>query len=250
MKTAYLRYIFERFVEYDLNDDHQNRANFLYELHRARHLNFTDDRDHIFAWLGHYSFEKSNTALSALVADYTKNLNEIYYDMAKRALEDGKAITDGTGLIALAAIQHMQLPSSDKTTASTVDPDILPSWVPDWRTYQSHMLSEPINAHCAHGATTPKLSFNTGARSLIIHGVEVDTIEACSRPLESKEFHPNQGIAKGKTAIEYIWQDICQKEQFNLSEKYVNGESSFFACMQTLGNGCVSNGQMGKEAIQ
>jgi hypothetical protein len=242
IKTAHLRYIFQRFVEQDLNNDHANRINFLHELHRARHLEFSDERDRVFAWLGHYSLHWSNKELGALAADYTKGLVEIYIDVAKRASEGSKEISDGSALIVLAAVQHMKLPSSDKSSAPTkhqANQDTLPSWIPDWRTYQNHMLSEPINPHRAHGASTPKLGFGHDFSSLIIHGVEADTIDVCSRPLLSKEFNINHAASEGKTAIEYIWHDICQKDRFNFADKYVIGEESFFACMQTLGNGCV-----------
>ncbi|KAF2264863.1 hypothetical protein CC78DRAFT_580107 [Lojkania enalia] len=226
IKTTYLRYIFERFVERDLSNDHANRINFLYELHRARHLKFSDDRDRVFAWLGHYSLRWSNKELGALAADYTKSLIEIYNDVTTGGWKAAKR----------------SLSSSDKSSAPTqhrASQDTLPSWVPDWRTYQNHMLYEPINPHHAHGASSPKLKLDLDLPSLIIHGVEVDTIDMYSRPLLSKEFNIGHADSEGKTAIEYIWRDICQKGRFNLADKYITGEESLFACMQTLGNGCV-----------
>ena len=88
--------------------------------------------------------------------------------MAKLALkvEAGERNNDGSTLIALAAVQHMSLPEclSLEPKAKAADKDPLPSWVPDWRTYQSFILSEPINPHCAHGTSSPKLQFDENDR--------------------------------------------------------------------------------------
>lgn len=113
----------------------------------------------------------------------------------------------------------------------------LPSWVPDWRTYQTFILSEPINPHRAHGTTSPKLKIEEGI--LRIHEVKVGVIEACSKSLEAQEFHAKSSSGKTERAIETLWHQVCGKGRFDLSETYCNGESAFFAFMQTLSNGCV-----------
>ncbi|GAW14007.1 hypothetical protein ANO14919_033990 [Xylariales sp. No.14919] len=53
--TSDISFLFRRFVEPDENTHHANRFNFVYELQRARHLRFSDDRDRVFAFLGHFS---------------------------------------------------------------------------------------------------------------------------------------------------------------------------------------------------
>lgn len=236
--------MFKRFIEPPRDSYHANRFDFIYELHRARHLNVTDQRDRVFAMLGHYSLSGPNfkgvlnKKLMEMEANYNKTLAEAYIDVAERAL------TGDTSLITLAAVQHLTLPPSQaapqQTTDRVIDENTLPSWVPDWRTYQSFILSEPINSHSAHGTTSSKLSVDKKQLILSIHGVKIDVIEACSQPLAAKTFHLKPpSSAKQEQAIESLWREICLKDQFNLEDLYLNGETAFFAYMQTLANGCV-----------
>jgi hypothetical protein len=207
----------------------------MYELHRARHLRVTDPRDRVFAMLGHYSLHIDNKKLAALRADYKKTTAQVYVDVAVRAL------TGDSSLITLAAVQHPDLQSKATNQESSqireVDENTLPSWVPNWRTYESHILSEPISPHCAHTAS-PKLKVDMSTLVLSICGMKLDVIEACSGTLARREFHLD---SSGRAlAIETLWHDICGKGRFNLDEKYINGESAFFAYTQTLSNGCVA----------
>ncbi|KAL7953106.1 HET domain-containing protein [Trichoderma compactum] len=199
INTSDIKFLFQRFIEPDATSHHANRFNFLYELHRARSLNFTNDRDRIFAFLGHYSLisaDSPNYELASITPNYTMSLEQVYTDLATRSG--------------------------------------LPSWLPDWRTYQGFILSEPINPHRAHGSSTPKLQIDDDSTLLRIYGVDVDTIEACSPPLKNKDFHGKSHV------IEFLWSEICQKKSFNLDDSYRNGqEKAFFAFMQTLSNGCV-----------
>lgn len=242
--TSEIKYVFKRFVEPPRDSYHANRFDFIYELHRARGLKVTDQRDRVFAMLGHYSVAGRNykrilnEELADMRADYTKTRDEVYIDVAKRAL------TGGMSLIALAAVQHMKLPLSEEAPQEAkygvADKNKLPSWVPDWETYQSFILSEPINHHHAHGTTSSILFFDKSGRILSIKGVKVDVVEACSKPLAAKSFHlESSSDAKQELLINYLWREICLKDRFNLEDLYLNGESSFFAYMQTLSNGCV-----------
>ena len=240
LKTSEIKYVFQRFIEPEKTNRHANRFDFIYELHRARHLEVTDPRDRVFAMLGHYSIrEGKNAELKTLKADYNKTLEQVYIDLAVRALRG-----DHETLITLAAIQHESLPSNEGFSINASgqfraasDPKV-PSWVPNWQTFQSNILSEPTSAHRACGSTTPNLRVDSCSRILSIQGVRIDFVESCSKELAQKEFHID-----GKTralAIETLWREICGKKSFNLTERYPNGESSFFAYTQTLSCGCIS----------
>ncbi len=77
-----------------------------------------------------------------------------------------------------------------------------------------------------------------------ISGVRIDKIKECSRTLKAKELQ--QGSASSgnaKLPTQFLWHDICRKGRFDLVERYRNGESAFFAYMQTLSNGCIQNAQ-------
>jgi hypothetical protein len=239
IRTSDIKYAFQRFIEPNEDSYHANRFSFMYELHRARGLKVTDPRDRVFAMLGHYSVRKPNTVLATMKADYEKTIAQVYIDVAQRALKGDLS------LITLAAVQHMDLPSTKapKQTgdrAPAVDENTLPSWAPDWRTYQTFILSEPINPHCAHKTRLPKPTIDERNLILSIYGVEVDVIEACSKPLEAKEFHLNsRSSSRTELTIESLWHNICGKQRFDLSETYLNHDPAFFAYMQTLSNGCV-----------
>jgi hypothetical protein len=237
--TSEIKYLYRRFVEPETPSRHDNRFSFIYELHRAGHMNVTDPRDRVFAMLGHYAIRKGhNSELKELEADYKKSVEEVYADVAKRALTG-----DTESLITLAAVQHKTLTSpvesSQKRQAK------LPSWVPDWRARHGHIMSEPTTPHCASGLKKPDLRISASAPEVLsINGIKIDSIEDCSEPLEKGAFHERKSDEEKNTrpAVETLWTDICGNTNgFRLSDKYASGEeSSFFAYAQTLSNGCMA----------
>lgn len=247
--TSDISFLFQRFIEPDENTYHANRFNFVYELQRARHLHFSDQRDRIFAFLGHYSVHSHHPlgcGPVSIVADYTKTVEQTYIDVAVRILRANLA----AAYIVLAAVQHPRhsLPSCSRTgiqvdmssEAWLLDEQRLPSWVPDWRWSESIILAEPICQHRAHSDSTAKLEIMEEDHLVLrVHGVEIDTVEACSRPLHFKDFYRKRTPDQPVTTIEYLWHDICKKGRFNLNDRYLNGHAAFFAFMQTLSNGCV-----------
>ncbi|RYP56139.1 hypothetical protein DL771_012084 [Monosporascus sp. 5C6A] len=237
--TALPWYLYRRFVEPETPSRHDNRFSFIYELHRAGHLNVTDDRDRVFAMLGHYSIRNGhNSELKGLEADYTKSVEEVYTDVAARAL-----IGDNESLITLGAVQHTRLPSSTK--ASRKRKRKLPPWVPDWRARHGHIMSEPTSPHRTCGSKKPDLRISPSAPKVLgIRGTRIDSIEKCSDLLEKGAFHERK-IYEGDTtraAVETLWMEICGNTNgFGLSDKYAGGEESgFFAYVQTLSNGCMA----------
>ena len=245
VRTSDVKYVFQRFIEPRPESYHANRFNFIYELHRARNLRLTDQRDRIYAWLGHYSIRTPNKQLAALEANYKISVAELYIDVAKRALIGENDEKSGSALIALAAVQHLSLPSRNKpetevnVETKTANEKIIPTWVPDWRTFQSFILSEPVNAHRAHGNSSPKLEIVGDHPILKIHGVEIDTVEQCSHPLEDREFHAKPARGESELAIKHLWHTICRKGQFSLTDGYPKGQEALFALMQTVSNACV-----------
>lgn len=246
IRTSDIKFLFQRFIQPDESSYHANRFNFLYELHRARNLKVTDPRDRVFAFLGHYalrSVHHHNRELAAIGADYNKSVHQVYIDVAIRALRGSQG---DSALIALAAVQHNNLPPHPtEELQAGVEPKpfaraSLPSWVPDWTTYQGFILSEPISPHRAHGASVPNLSILEGSPILRVHGLKIDIVAACSRVLRDQEFHGKRDQnSELPLAVEYLWREICQKQEFNMHEKYPNGQAAFYAFSQALSNGCV-----------
>ena len=240
LRTTDIKYLYKRFVEPDRAGRHANRFSLMYELHRAAHCRLTDPRDRVFAFLGHYAVREGNPQLAAIRADYTKSVEEIYYDIAERALlgDPGKT------LITLAVVQHPRLPSktSDGSRArQLVDAMPLPSWVPDWREHESHILSEPTSSHCAHASRPADLEIDRAAKVLKLRGINVDFLEARSDPIQQKEFHFDK--SRRVLAIESLWREICGKAGFDLKDRYLddpNGDHAVFAYTQTLSSGGIA----------
>ncbi|KAJ4413819.1 hypothetical protein N0V82_008313 [Gnomoniopsis sp. IMI 355080] len=261
IQTPKIQYMYRRFIESDRTSRHANRFSFFYELHRARHLMASDPRDKVFAMLGHYSIRDcSNSELRELKADYTKTVEEVYIDIAVRGL-----LGHEQALLTLATVQHDRLPhGTDRIELSMseyckISPNNLPSWVPDWRLYQSHILSEPTSPHRAGGIGSPKINVDIALQSLSIQGVFIDTIIVCSRCFRPSEFHING--SQWSQAVGDNWRDVCGYSDFNLADRYLAGpfaqasrgenpapgglrearieESAVFAYLQTLSNECL-----------
>ncbi|KAK0627199.1 hypothetical protein B0T14DRAFT_600458 [Immersiella caudata] len=180
--TSDICFLYRRFIELDENTHHANRFNFVYELQRSRHLRFTDDKDRVFAFLGHFSV-RSTHPLSCgpvpIMADYTKTVEQTYINVAVRMLRANPAAVG----ILLAAVQHPRrsLPSRRKAAVQaelySVSRVVWP-WplfsgrackygsatntgchpgMPDWRYSEGIILAEPICPHRAHGDSTAKL---------------------------------------------------------------------------------------------
>ncbi|KAH7304485.1 heterokaryon incompatibility protein-domain-containing protein [Stachybotrys elegans] len=238
IKTAHIKYMYRRFIEPDRTTRHANRFSFFYELHRARHLKATDPRDRVFAMLGHYSIRNSeNQHLRDLRSDYTKTVEQVYTDVTTRGL-----VGDST-LTTLASVQHRYLPSSSDFTAP--GHISIPSWVPDWREYRSHILSEPTSPHRASRDLRPCLRVDM-SNTLWIEGILVDTIAVCAEPFRPREFQVD------RDSISKIWHDACGQSEFDMSVSYLStsckhgtkegdhDRSAVFALLQTLSNACVA----------
>ncbi|KAK3377474.1 heterokaryon incompatibility protein-domain-containing protein [Podospora didyma] len=248
--TAKVKFVFQRFVPPDRSTRHANRLSFIYELHRARHVKATDPRDRVFAFLGHYSvIEGENPELKNLVPDYqeeTGTIPRVYADAAARALTGGG--TEG-GLIALAAVQHLTLPLTEEEWGNLREmqgQEYMPSWVPDWRTYTSHILSEPTSPHRASGVLSSQIpSLNSQGAVLQIKGVCLDVVASVSEPLKPKAFHYHLQRKQGEVEPQVVslWKDVCGQAQvdggvlFDLNRPYAGGGSAVLAYMQTLSNG-------------
>ncbi|KAF1965068.1 HET-domain-containing protein [Bimuria novae-zelandiae CBS 107.79] len=234
ISTSDISFLFRRFIEPDEKTHHANRFNFVYELQRARHLNFSDDRDRVFAFLGHFSVASLHPLSCgpvSITADYTKNVEETYIDVAKQILLQCPATACISNANDNTSLKYRQRGHS------------LPSWVPDWRTSGGIILAEPICPHRAHGDSVQKLEIIDQEHPLLrIRGVAIDSIELHSEPLHPKDFYIRETSNQSYTKIEQLWHEVCGMGASNLNDRYVDGgQTAFFAFMQTLSNGCVQS---------
>lgn len=250
--TPNIRYLYRRFVEpaaAPSYDEHHNRGSFVYELHRARHMLARDPRDHVYAFLGHFSVQKGSWALDGLAADYARPVGDVYVDVAVRVLRGA------TSLILLSAT-HNVTAGHKRTPVAAADLN-LPSWVPDWRVLPVHLVGSPETPHRAAADTQPQLTIDEDRRVLHIRGFRIDTIARRSWVFYGKAFQFRQ--TGPNHPIEVLWQSFCGHKAFSLDEQYPgsgnttpsasNGtnstgagsfeSSAFFALVQTLTNACI-----------
>lgn len=184
--TSNIRYLHKRFVEPDVEyDQFHNRGNFAYELHRARHLLAQDPRDHVYAFLGHFSLGKGSEELQSLVVDYSKSIEDVYFDVAVRGLRGAN------DLVMLAATHHSRPNGKRRAPGNEQEVD-LPSWVPDWRDLPMHILGSPAVPHRASKDTRPDLTIDEDKRILHARGVRVDVVERHSWTIYGTAFQVRQ----------------------------------------------------------
>lgn len=181
--VSYLR---RRFVEPDTTYYDRNKGHFAYELHKARPLLAGDNRDRVYAFLGHYSINKGGKELQNLTPDYSMSLKDVYIDVAVRVLR-------GAEDLVLLSSAHYDAPRRKCEDLG------LPSWVPDWRHLPLHMLGTPSTPHRASKDTKPDLTIDEDARVLYIRGIRVDVLATTSWTIDKAAFQIRQDDQDTKT---------------------------------------------------
>lgn len=248
--TPSIRYLYRRFVPPDEDyDEGHNRGSFVYELHRARHLLSKDPRDHVYAFLGHFSLAKSSAALADMAADYTRDVGDVYREVAVRVLKGAKS------LLLLSACQTV-LPRKKIPLGKDMTGSRLPSWVPDWRVLPRILLSSPETSHRAAGETTPRVDIDEQRHILHIIGRRIDTVARRSGIFYGGDFQLGRGRSGKRAArgsgrpLERLWRDVCGLgTSMDLERRYRDGTeegdegSAFFALVMTLVNGGIDKGK-------
>jgi hypothetical protein len=192
-----------------------------------------DPRDHVYAFLGHFTLRNGPAAITEIEADYSLPLASVYTDLAVRAL------TGATSLILLSACHGSETNTRANRSNRNRAPPAMPSWVPDFRMRPMHLIGSPETYHRAAGETLPRLHIDEAGRALHITGFRIDVLSPYyfvfyNKSLQMHVAHHHQ------LALDTIWYEVCGMESYNLEDKYVDGKcSAFFALVQTLTNGCI-----------
>ncbi|EGX89000.1 HET domain protein [Cordyceps militaris CM01] len=247
--TPNIRYLHRRFEEPPeavLSRQHR-RGDFVYELHRARHMLAEDPRDRVFAFLGHFSLRKPSTtpALRGLVADYGRSVEDVYCDVAMRGLDGAESLIMLTaphyGAEVSRSRQNSILTNADGAVPSALSFKLnnMPSWVPDWRQRAHHLFGSPDTPHRAAGNTKPQLTIDKSTLTLHIKGKHTDTVNLVSWVIRGDSFHVRKQREDATHPMVALWQRICgQKSPIHPSagNYYPTGEPPFLALAQCLTN--------------
>lgn len=83
--TSNIAFLYRQFTEPEDKIHHANRYNFIYELQRSWHLQLTNDKELVFAFLGHFSVDTRHQlgcGPMLVTADYTKTVEQTYINIA------------------------------------------------------------------------------------------------------------------------------------------------------------------------
>ncbi|CZR69172.1 related to heterokaryon incompatibility protein het-6 [Phialocephala subalpina] len=222
-KVTYLHHRFNP----ELNNANSNRWSFIHELHRARPRQATDPRDHVFALLGHFSAPIKAPGIPLLTADYGKSEVEVFHEVAVRML------TYTENLELLHAVQHR----CHNLFECSKD---IPSWAPNWGQGHLHyILGHKGTIFRTSKDWPPILRLSKWSKVMDIEGLKIDVVTQCSAKLEKEMFSFDISTNGNNSIIRSIWTNICRYSVFDLSHKYVNGESAVFAFLQTFSAGCL-----------
>lgn len=135
----------------------------------------TDDRDFIYALTG----ISSDSTVKHLYPDYTKRAVQVYTDVARSFLAEGR-------------LRTLWLCSQPRQLAD------LPSWVPDWsstwRTGRHHLSADPSHGtgnrlFAAAGHSRPDVSFSSNSIGMVLHlqGFAFDQVVATKAVFDSRD---------------------------------------------------------------
>ncbi|XTI89273.1 HET-domain-containing protein [Cenococcum geophilum] len=139
----------------------------------------TDNRDRVYSLLN-----LAQTEGNMLSADYDKDICSLYRDMAVHFLSTSK---DLRILSACIGFKTNDVDES-KIIPKTLDKELLPSWVPDWREYVEYsgylLLNPSVSpSFSAAGITSSSFAVSKDAGVLLAEGVYFDRIKSTSPSL-------------------------------------------------------------------
>jgi hypothetical protein len=176
-----------------LNPPH-SRWDLLDVLHESPELRNADDRDKIYAFLGHNSASHTLTGELIVTPDYTVDVVQVYIDFAIHWLE----WTQNLNILAF-----VQCSQSDFMIGS------IPTCVPMWNTFSSYVLAQRgRKVFTAGRRNKSRMDVMKDGNHLNVQGVIFDTISYSSSVLKTTTLISSTRIAGHKSenkSIEALW---------------------------------------------
>jgi len=168
-------------------------------LNDGRQYKATNQRDRVYAFLGHPSVGRGNrnrNRADALIADYDKSVDDVYFDAARYILR-----TDPFPWTLLACVDHI----SNSPSLSGQRPSWVPRWDEEWRVY---WLGYPDMFYRAGGLPPRKFQVELSASmfTLSLSGILLDEIVWCSQAFHDEDLKlPGQ---KEKAPLRAVWRRL------------------------------------------
>ncbi|EXJ58476.1 hypothetical protein A1O7_05901 [Cladophialophora yegresii CBS 114405] len=185
-------------------NDNQGQASFINILNDSRGYKATDQRDRVYAFLGHPSAGCEPLAQTRLlVPDYSLSVDQVYLDIARRILD-----TDSNPWTVLTCVDHTQ----GSPSLSGRRPSWVPRWDEGWRVYwlgytDMWYRAGGTNSNAFRSEVSPAGS------SLILYGIIVDSISWTSRPFDSDELRLEP--QKAKAPLQQLWWELQKHDDNN-----------------------------------
>ncbi|KAK5263915.1 hypothetical protein LTR96_010633 [Exophiala xenobiotica] len=182
--------------------NHPNSSSrFIDILNDGRQYKATNQRDRVYAFLGHPSVSSgSRNQAVALISDYDKSVDDVYFDAARYILQ-----TDPFPWTILACVDHI----SNSPSLSGQRPSWVPRWDEEWRIY---WLGYPEMFYRAGGLLPRKFQAEASASMLTLSlpGILLDEIVWYSQAFRDEDLKlPSQ---KDNAPLQAVWRGL---EEFN-----------------------------------
>lgn len=180
----------------------------------TRPYHATNQRDHVYAFLGHPTATGGTANKGSIVTvDYKKSTDDVYLATATRLLK-----TDENPWTVLSCVDH----KPDSPSLSGQRPSWVPRWDEDWYTY---WLGYPSMWYRAGGNTPARFNatISDNGAVLLIQGIILDTVTWHSPAFEDEELKPENQLTKAP--VQELWRQLQQL--LEQSPRYEDPEYAF-----------------------
>ncbi|KAF2730639.1 HET-domain-containing protein [Polyplosphaeria fusca] len=193
-------------LEWEL--DHIKTSLFLYALNAAKQLNASDDRDYVYAFLGH-PYARVEGEITIVTPNYGKSVENVYFELASALLRHPREAP-----WVLAYVKYHSLDDLEHSS--------LPSWVPCWnQSRPEHMMTNPNYWYRAGGDLSRFSPTVRPDRCLELDGFVFDEVVWASRRIYRQDVGLNMAIwsrdlmSARKPLIQIIWEEVSQVSQIS-----------------------------------
>jgi len=106
----------------------------------------------------------------------------------------------------------------------------IPTWVAQWDIQNTlhNLLCDDTCVYDPSKGRVPMLKLENASKTLVIDGLEIDTVSTVSDILKTPDF------SLGSDTVMKLWLEQCGYDEISTEPKYINSEPAVFAFLETL----------------